>query len=204
MAVSDRKEREKEEMKRRILDAAKNLFLDQGFEKTSIRNIADAIEYSPGTIYLYFKDKNELLLALHDEAFDGLEKSFEKTAPIKEPFDQLIGMGFEYLKFAIDNPELYELMFLMSAPIEALECRCDIWEDGYKVFNMLIQLIGKCQEDGYFKNQKAEDLALTIWATMHGLATIHLRKRTTMFPEEERIPRIQRAVEIFINMLKSF
>ena len=43
-------------MKRKILEAAKALFLDQGFEKTSIRNIADAIEYSPSTIYLYFKD----------------------------------------------------------------------------------------------------------------------------------------------------
>ena len=55
MGVADRKEREKEEMKTKILEAAKKLFLDHGFEKTSIRNIAEEIEYSPGTIYLYFK-----------------------------------------------------------------------------------------------------------------------------------------------------
>lgn len=72
MGVADRKEREKEEMKTKILEAAKKLFLDHGFEKTSIRNIAEEIEYSPGTIYLYFKDKNELLFALHQEAFQGL------------------------------------------------------------------------------------------------------------------------------------
>jgi AcrR family transcriptional regulator len=204
MAVSDRKEREKEEMKRRILDAAKKLFLDQGFEKTSIRNIADVIEYSPSTIYLYFKDKNELLLALHDEAFEGLLGQFVNIVNIENSFDQLVAMGYEYLKFSIDNPELYDLMFLMSAPIEALECRCDIWEDGHSVFNMLIELIGKCQTDGYFKNQNPEDLAMMIWANVHGLATIHLRKRTTMFPEEERIPRIQRAIEVFINFLRNF
>ena len=61
MGVADRKEREKTEMQKRILDAARVLFLEKGFEKTSIRNIADLIEYSPGTIYLYFKDKNEIL-----------------------------------------------------------------------------------------------------------------------------------------------
>ena len=69
MGIVERKEREKEDMRRLILNAARKLFLEQGYEKTSIRNIADAIEYSPATIYLYYKDKNELLFALHEEAF---------------------------------------------------------------------------------------------------------------------------------------
>jgi AcrR family transcriptional regulator len=53
MGISDRKEREKQEMKQLIIDAAMRMFVEDGYEKTSIRNIADKIEYSPGTIYLY-------------------------------------------------------------------------------------------------------------------------------------------------------
>ena len=77
MGISDRKEREKEEMRRRILESAKKLFLELGYEKTSVRAIAEDIEYSPATIYLYFKDKNELLFALHQEAFIEFSKTFE-------------------------------------------------------------------------------------------------------------------------------
>jgi AcrR family transcriptional regulator len=202
MAVADRKEREREEKKRKILNAAKALFLEQGFEKTSIRSIADLIEYSPSTIYLYFKDKNELLFALHQEAFLGLIERFNVVAPIKDPFEQLQALGFEYLKFAVENPELYELMFLMTAPIEALECRCDIWEDGHTALNMLKMLIQACQKRGYFEGQNLDDLAMMIWANVHGLASLHLRRRMSMFPEEERIPRLERALMVLTESLK--
>ena len=90
MSVADRKEREKEEMKARILEAAKKLFLENGFEKTSIRNIAEEIEYSPGTIYLYFKDKNDLLFALHQQAFGVLMASFMNVATISDIYDLLL------------------------------------------------------------------------------------------------------------------
>jgi len=202
MGVADRKEREKEEMKTKILEAAKKLFLDHGFEKTSIRNIAEEIEYSPGTIYLYFKDKNELLFALHQEAFQGLIAKFMVVAPISDPFEQLIALGHEYLKFAIENPELYELMFLMTAPIEALECRSDVWEDGHTALNLLIALIDSCKTIGYFKGHDSNDLAMMIWANVHGFASLHLRRRMSMFPEEERIPRLQRALEVMIESLR--
>jgi len=60
MGLKERKERDKLEMKDRILQSAHQLFVEKGFEQVSIRNIAEAIEYSPATIYLYFKDKDEI------------------------------------------------------------------------------------------------------------------------------------------------
>lgn len=202
MGIVERKEREKEEMKLRILNAARKLFLEQGFEKTSIRNIAEAIEYSPGTIYLYYKDKNELLFALHQESFLGLIESFEPIIAIQEPFEQLVAMGQQYLKYAIENPELYDLMFMMTAPIDCLECRDDIWEDGHTALNMLNMILSRCQGAGYFVEQDLESLSLAVWATVHGLAALHLRKRTLMFAEAERIPRIEKAFETLTKMLK--
>ena len=69
MSVAHRKQREKEEMRELILDASRSIFLEKGYHQTSIRNIAEKIEYSPGTIYLYFKEKDEIFHALHEEGF---------------------------------------------------------------------------------------------------------------------------------------
>jgi AcrR family transcriptional regulator len=201
VGVTERKEREKEEMRIRIMNAARRLFLDQGFEKTSIRNIADAIEYSPGTIYLYYKDKNELFFALHQESFIGLINSFQVIVDIKDPFEQLVAMGKQYMKYGFENPELYDLMFLMTAPIEVIECKDDIWEDGHQAFDMLKVVVARCMEKGHFQGQPLEDLSMLIWSTVHGLVSLHLRKRTLMFGEEERIPRLERALEVFVDML---
>lgn len=204
MGISDRKEREKEEMRRRILESAKKLFLDLGYEKTSIRGIAEDIEYSPATIYLYFKDKNELLFALHQEAFVEFAKTFEKVAHIQDPFERLVTLGHEYLSFAFANPELYELMFLLTAPMEALEIRDDVWEDGKTVYMALEGLITQCQATGHFTGADVSDLSMMIWATVHGLVTINLRKRCNMFDEKERNSRIQGGLDCLIRLLRSY
>ncbi|HYQ86264.1 MAG TPA: helix-turn-helix domain-containing protein, partial [Bacteroidota bacterium] len=70
MTVAARKMREKEEMKTLVLETAMKLFLDEGFGNVSIRRIAENIDYSPATIYLYFKDKDEILFALHSAGFE--------------------------------------------------------------------------------------------------------------------------------------
>lgn len=199
MGVSDRKEREKEEMRAKILGASMHLFLTQGFEKTSIRNIAEAIEYSPSTIYLYFKDKSDLLFALHTQAFEGMMKHFLSVADFPDPFDKMMHLGQEYLKFAFDNPELYELMFLMEAPVENLNE--EIWQDGLIMFSVLTGILTECQKAGRFKDHNIDDLAMMIWGHVHGLCAIHIKKRTLMFEECERVPKINRAFELFIKTI---
>ena len=72
-------------MRRKILDAAFEMFVEVGYERTSIRAIAEKIEYSPATIYLYYKDKDELLYEVQREAFDLLAKSFAPLAEIRHP-----------------------------------------------------------------------------------------------------------------------
>ena len=72
MGIKERKENEKSEMKELILKTAMKLFLDKGFNNITIRNIAEKIEYSPATIYLYFKNKDEILYTLRREGFENL------------------------------------------------------------------------------------------------------------------------------------
>ncbi|MFN8346463.1 MAG: TetR/AcrR family transcriptional regulator [Spirosomataceae bacterium] len=203
MGILERKEREKEDMRRLISNAARKLFLEQGFEKTSIRNIADAIEYSPATIYLYYKDKNELLFGLHEEAFLKFMAELGGVRTIKDPFERLVEMGNRYIKFAVENPELYDLMFIMTAPIESLACRDEIWEDGLKSFGLLKWVIQECVAIGYFKNKDIEISAMTVWAYMHGLVTIYLKNRMSMFQGEDQVARMQQSFHLFVKMIKT-
>ena len=205
MGVIDRKEREKVEMKRQILNAARRLFLEQGFEKTSIRNIAEEIEYSAGTIYLYFKDKNEILFALHVEAFGALMLAMQSGIMGEtDPFARLVSLGKHYLKYAFENPELYDLMFVMTAPIETLECREEIWCDGERAFNTLQFVVEDCKKAGYFEGENTETISIMVWSLVHGLATLHLRRRTMIFPEEKRIILLEDAYAKFTEIIKCY
>lgn len=204
MGITERKEREREEMRDLILEGARKLFISQGFEKTSIRNIAEAIEYSPATIYLYYKDKNELLFSLHEVGFLKLIQEFSPVATIADPFEKLIALGEQYLKFAFENPELYDLMFIMEGPMETLSCRDESWEDGSRSFEFLKLIIHECIEAGYFKHTSdIENAALTVWSFMHGLITLYLKKRLDIFDDNRELERIQNAFQLFINMMKS-
>ncbi|WP_221394435.1 TetR/AcrR family transcriptional regulator [Dyadobacter sp. NIV53] len=204
MGITERKEREREEMRELILRGAQKLFLENGYEKTSIRGIADAIEYSPATIYLYYKDKNELLLGLHILAFQKMMQEFTVVADIAEPFEKLVALGRQYIKFAIENPELYDLMFIMQAPMEALACKDEMWEDGMKSFDYLRLIIQECMEAGIFKSDReVETVCLTIWSFMHGLITIYLKKRMDMFGDNREMERIQESFKLFVEMIKT-
>ena len=84
MGITARKAKEKEDLKRAILDAARELFLEQGYDRTSMRMIAQRIAYSPTTIYIYFKDKDAIFHALHTEAFQLLGGRMAPLAHVAE------------------------------------------------------------------------------------------------------------------------
>lgn len=173
MGVSERKERHKEELKKEILSAAKDLFTTQGLEATSIRNIAEKIEYSPATIYLYYKDKNEIIHALHQEGFKMLVSHFQVLATVSDPFERLKAMGRAYTRFALDNQDVYELLFVMKEPLLHVEsCAEQGWNEGDRAFDILMTTVRECQARGYFQGMDTERVSFVIWSTMHGLCTL--------------------------------
>lgn len=172
MGVAERKERHKEELKKDILEAAKELFMTKGYEATSIRNIAERIEYSPATVYLYYTDKDEIMHALHQEGFKMLVKYFTALAEINKPFERLKTLGRAYIKFSIDQPEMYKLIFVMEGPMEHVESRKDEWDEGEKAYNVLYNTVLQCQKYGYFNRLETHGLSLMIWSTMHGMCTL--------------------------------
>ena len=204
MGIIERKEREREEMRDLILKGAQKLFVENGYEKTSIRGIADAIEYSPATIYLYYKDKNELLLALHVVGFQKLKQEFSVVLSMPDPMERLVELGNVYIKFAVENPELYDLMFVMQAPMEALACKEEVWDDGMKAFEVLELVIQDCIKAEYFqRDRNVEITSLTIWSYMHGLIMLHLKKRMDMFGNNREVELMQSSFKLFIEMIKT-
>lgn len=174
MGVAERKERHKEELKKEILMAAKELFMEKGYEATSIRNIAEKIEYSPATVYLYYKDKDEIMHALHHEGFKMLVGYFGVLNTIPAPFDRLTAMGKAYIQFAMENPEMYELIFVMKDPIDHVASCDDEWDEGDRAYDALFQTVLECQKQGHFKGLETHGLSFMIWSTMHGLCSLRI------------------------------
>ncbi len=136
MGIAERKEKEKREMRELILETAKRLFLEEGFARVTIRRIAEKIEYSPATIYLYFRDKNEILFSLHAEGFEKFYKRQQTILSVKDPWKRLRKHGEVYISFAMENPEYYDLMFIMRAPVKELKAKKE-WEVGMRSYEFL-------------------------------------------------------------------
>ncbi|MDI9257969.1 TetR/AcrR family transcriptional regulator [Flavobacterium sedimenticola] len=179
MSTADRKARDKENLKALILQGAKKLFLEKGIEQTTIRNIADEIDYSVGTVYVYFKDKNAILHDIHTIGFQELGGSFTELFTIEDPMDRLRKMGIFYMKFAIENSEMYDLMFNVKAPMEFIEhSEKEEWNEGVGTFNALKNTVAQCMEKGHFKGHSLEPLSFMIWGVVHGMCCLEIRQRT--------------------------
>src|SRR2546421_2478328 len=114
MSVAERTSRHKQDLRQEILDAARDLFVNEGYENVSIRKIADKIEYAPGTIYLYFKDKADILRTICDETFGKLHRKLSAIAEDSgPPLDKLRRAGRAYVQFALDNSSQYLLVIML-------------------------------------------------------------------------------------------
>ena len=204
MGINERKEREREGVKDLILSAAREIFLAEGYENTSIRKIATKIEYSPGIIYNHFKDKNDLLLALHDKAFEcKIEALFLSVQNMPDPLERLKATGRGYIQYGIDNPQDYELMFILSCTMEALAVKEEFWQDGAMAINMLKQNIVECMDAGYFrKDINPDEISLILWSQVHGLVSLHNKERLNIYAMEDQKAFMFRSYDVFLSMIQ--
>jgi AcrR family transcriptional regulator len=116
MGIKERQERDREAVRRAILDAARELFVAEGFQNVSIRKIAERIEYSPAAIYGYFPSKDDIFFSLAEEGFRLLgdpaavrEDPVLKHAP---PLDRVRAVFWRLFQFSREQPEYFALMFV--------------------------------------------------------------------------------------------
>lgn len=186
MSTKKRRERDKEKMRRRILDAAKELFVKEGFDNVSMRRIAGAIEYSPAAIYRYFRNKREILSVLRDEGFARyVERQKVGLEKYPDPVERLKEGGKGYVQFAISEPDYYHLMFSTSCDQVALEgelAACSM--ESFRNFTMTAE---ECIKAGYFKDVDVETIVFSLWSGVHGLASLIQTGQVDVLSREEEI-----------------
>jgi AcrR family transcriptional regulator len=200
MGIKERKQQEKSEMRELIQKTAMNLFLEKGFENITIRHIAEKIDYSPATIYLYFKNKDEILYTLRREGFEELYRRQKNSLKLKDPMKRLLRQGEAYISFALENPEYYDLMFMMRGPttgIKEMNCK-DI---GLESYEMLKNNVKECMESGLFPDTNIDVAAFSLWSYVHGIASLLIRDRGIMFPQEEINYMVKGAMNFMLEVI---
>jgi len=189
LGVKERKLRQKKFLRQEILDAASELFVKEGYENVSMRRIAEKIEYSPTTIYLYFHDKAELLEQVCHETFSRLSQHL--TRMLEQPGDPLQRLRrglIAYVHFGLDNPHHYRASFMMPSPEgfdESKYVRPD--SPGMQAFDFLRRCVFDCISAGKLRSQDAELISQTLWCGVHGVTSLLITHQVFPWVGKEQV-----------------
>lgn len=171
MGIKEKRAKSKEEFRREILDAARELFINEGYEKFSMRGLAKKIDYSPTTIYLYFKDKDDLLLAICEEVAEHfLTKLSHVRSVQRKPLDALRQILLYFVEFGFDNPNQYKVFFFAKPNVygtqEEFMERESMARDSYLEFRKIVQ---ESVEAGKLRSMDVDLLTQALAVATHGL-----------------------------------
>ena len=184
MGTKERREREKDELRTKILDAARELFAREGYEAVSMRRIADAIEYSPTAIYGYFQDKARLMRELCVADFGTINAANRGVLEIADPIERIRELGFHYIRFAVSHPNHFRLMFMTKPTPEMTDYseeelreqgKGDPNRDGYA---LLLLTVKQAIEAGRLRPELSDPKLVTqlLWAGVHGVAALQITR----------------------------
>lgn len=183
MGTTQRREREREEVRRKILDAARDLFMSEGYANVTMRRIADAIEYSPTTIYHHFEDKEDLVKALCQEDFSELLRAFESQPRPDDPVDWLRQLGKAYAAFGVKHPNHYRFMFMTSHQEEKPA------PAGDQTYGLLREAVTKAVATGRLRDLPVDDICQILWSCVHGVTAL-LVNYGPEFPHVPAVPEL--------------
>jgi AcrR family transcriptional regulator len=178
LSTFERREREKQQKRSHIIDAAERLFFKKGYTNTSMDEVAEEAEFSKGALYLYFKDKEDLYLAINYRGLlilkELFEKAFEKGLA---GLDKARKIGEAYLLFSQNYPNYYRAMhYYESTKIdfkisETSARQCE--EQGQQVMGIVAQAIQTGIDDGSIrKDLDPMNTAIVLWAHSTGIISI--------------------------------
>lgn len=170
-----RRERNRQEMRRNVLNIAERVVSEEGFEALTIRGIARELGYSPGAIYEYFENKEAILVTLFFHGTDGfvdrLEKSWNSFPPDADAISVFLQMGTVFRSFALENPELYRFSYnVMKQPADWGE------EEGElpKGFDLIIKATDRGIAAGDLINADPITIAMSMWTAAHGFVSLEI------------------------------
>jgi AcrR family transcriptional regulator len=163
-----------------ILEAAKELFASEGYERTSIRNIAARVGVSSTAIYVYFKDKDQLMYELCNSLFAGLLQGFQAVAQSDgAPLERFKRMMRAYVEWGLRNPREYRLLFMMPVsgigighrpgPGVTKAPESDLGMQSFALFQLQVQGL---MDSGHLRRMDSALAAEILWAGGHGLVSL--------------------------------
>src|SRR5262249_26241918 len=178
-----RREQQKESLGRIILDAAGELFLEQGYEGFSMRRVAERIGYSATTIYRYYEDKDDLLFAVVNEGFSEFARKLTEAAEsAHNPLKRLEALGQAYIRFGLDNPVYYQMMFMQRADL-LFESRGEKTQPMIESFDVLQRTVRAAMDAGVMKRGDVDTYSNVIWSAVHGVTALALANPKRFTPE---------------------
>ena len=201
MGAKERRAREKAQLRRQILAAARELFVNEGYENVSMRKIADKIEYSPTTIYLYFKDKADLLDSACQETLLDLLNTLELLNRDKsDPIETLGKSGKAYVEFGLKYPQDYKLTFVVRPQFQK-GLGLEEGSVGERVFSYLCSMVSECIRQKAFRQVDVETTGQALWSAVHGVTLLLIDFSDFPWTEKEKL--IDTVIHTMIEGLKA-
>lgn len=181
MATKERRVRELEETREKILDAARDMFAKEGFDSVTMRAIAERIEYTPTAIYHHFKNKNALLTEICQRDFEGLARHFNASVATSDPVHRILAVGEAYLQFAMQYPSQYRFMFMTVLPPPDLDEKYVAERRGNPEKDAYAFLRESCRQaiDQHLIRPELADpdeFAQIVWGGVHGMISLRIAK----------------------------
>jgi len=181
MGITERREREKEDVRRKILDAAHDLFEAHGYENVTMRAVADAIEYSPTTIYHHFANKDALVEALCFSDFEQLSAVMNQEPLPARPVDRIRALGRAYAAFGIANPNHYRFMFM--TPGDWKNHANDEGSPPARSYAVLRKAVADAMDQGFFRRDDIDLVSQVLWSAIHGVVALWITFKPEQFPQ---------------------
>jgi AcrR family transcriptional regulator len=183
MTTSERRAKYKAELQAQILDAAREIFVNQGYEGFSMRALAQRVGYSPAATYKYFRSKGEIFDCLAEESFAALMAASESVPSIagEEPVDHLKRGMLAYVNFGLQNPVHYRFAFLLQQPHAAHPAKPGAAYSGLR------NSVQACINAGKFRTSDAELMAQSLWAAAHGITSLLIQKPAFPWASHSRL-----------------
>ncbi|MCH8123268.1 MAG: TetR/AcrR family transcriptional regulator [Bacteroidetes bacterium] len=175
-------------LQRRILDTARRLLISDGYARLSMRKIAREIGYSATTIYLHFKNKDQLVHALIEEGVSRLHRrllsrSNQNGEGVRK---RLRNLCSEYVVFGLDNPEYYEIMYMLH-PENLARYPADKYRRARKNLELLASVYQEGVDGNVFQRLDPMLAASIIWSHMHGVVSLILSERFDARLDKDRV-----------------
>jgi AcrR family transcriptional regulator len=191
------RKRSREFNREEILDAARLMFLDHGYEAVTIRKIAAAIHCAPGTIYLHFADKGEIFESLCSETFHKLNARLAAIAgDDDDPLECVRRGGRAYIAFALEHPSHYQVTFLTARKGNEKNRDDNILDAGLQCFGNLQRMVARCAQADCLRVNDVDEVSQVIWSSLHGLVSLLIMHGEFPFVEQSRL--VERHLDVLI------